>query len=110
MKKFLKFSFVLKKDLFQKLPTVFSKPIFNEMLEFKWANWLEDKKKELKGETWHFDDVVMVFVDNSLLGGTNAFIQWAVDNYNFEDFRNNDLYEIHKNEAYANFLESTNVI
>ena len=34
------------------------------MLEFKWAQWLEEKKKELKGDTWVFDDVVMIFIDD----------------------------------------------
>jgi hypothetical protein len=79
------------------------------MLEFKWANYLSDKKKVLKGETWIFNDVVMVFIDEKLVGGTNSFLQWAVDNYNFEDFRNDDLYETLRREAYASYLESTNV-
>jgi peptidyl-prolyl cis-trans isomerase-like 6 len=80
------------------------------MLEFKWAHWLEQKKNELKGETWVFDDVVMVFIDDNLIGSTVQFIQWAIVNYNFEDFRNDDLYETLRREAYAGLLESTNVI
>ena len=80
------------------------------MLEFKWAQWLEEKKKELKGDTWVFDDVVMIFIDDKLIGSTTQFIQWAVNSYNFEDFRNDDLYETLNREAYASLLESTNVI
>ena len=80
------------------------------MLEFKWAHWLEQKKNELKGETWVFDDVVMVFIDDKLIGSTVQFIQWAIVNYNIEDFRNDDLYETLRREAYAGLLESTNVI
>ena len=79
------------------------------MLEFKWAHWLEQKKNELKGETWVFDDVVMVFIDDNLIGSTVQFIQWAIVNYNFEDFRNDDLYETLRREAYAGLLESTKV-
>ena len=94
----------------KKFPDVFSKPTSVEMLEFEWANWLEEKKKELKGETWTFDDSVMIFIDNKLIGNSNTFIQWAISNYNFEDFRNDDLYETLRREAYAGLLESTNVI
>jgi peptidyl-prolyl cis-trans isomerase-like 6 len=79
------------------------------MLEFKWAHWLEQKKNELKGETWVFDDVVMVFIDDNLIGSTVQFIQWAIVNYNIEDFRNDDLYETLRREAYAGLLESTKV-
>lgn len=80
------------------------------MLEFEWSNWLANKKKELKGEVWAFNDVVMVFFDDALIGNYNEFIQWAVENYNFEDFRNEILYETLRKEAYANYLQKTNVI
>lgn len=79
------------------------------MLEFKWAHWLEAKKKELKGETWSFDEPIMVFLDNKLIGGTKTFLNWAVEEYNYEDFRNKDLYETLRSEEYANYLKSTNV-
>ena len=63
----------------------------------------------MRGETWAFNDNVMIFVDNQLLGDTNGFIEWAIENYNFEDFRNDILYETLRKEAYANFIANTKV-
>jgi hypothetical protein len=51
-----------------------------------------------------------VFVDNKVIGGLNAFLDWARVNYNFEDFRNDALYETLRREEYAAYLASKNVI
>ena len=79
------------------------------MLEFDWSMWFHNKKKELRGESWGFKDHVMVFIDNQLLGDTNGFIHWSMDNYNYEDFRNEVLYETLRKEAYSNYIANTKV-
>ena len=120
------------KDLKKKHPTVFTEPQINGTLEFKYSIWLEEKKKvwnfrknlksivklkfnqiklkELKGELWAFNELLIVFVDNKVIGGLNAFLDWARVNYNFEDFRNDALYETLRSEEYAAYLASKNVI
>jgi hypothetical protein len=97
-------------DLYKKRPNVFNPPVLNGMLEFDWSTWFHEKKKELRGETWSFKDHVMVFFDNQLLGDTNGFLQWAAENYNFEEFRNEVLYETLRKEEYANYITRSSVI
>ena len=58
---------------------------------------------------WAFKDVVMVFLDDKLIGDTKNFLNWAVENHNFEEFRNESLYETLRKEAYASFIINTKV-
>jgi hypothetical protein len=51
----------------------------------------------------------MIFCDGELIGGTKAFLSWAIAEYNFEDFRNEDLYDTLRREEYAHYLQSTKV-
>jgi peptidyl-prolyl cis-trans isomerase-like 6 len=94
-------------DLFKKLPTLFNKPVINAMFEFSWAQWLKEKKKELKEEVWSFDDAVMIFLNNELIGNLRQFLAWSIENYNFEEYRTDTLYEALKYEEYAAQLAST---
>lgn len=79
------------------------------MLEFEWADWLKKKKAQLRGETWSFNDTVMVFANDEFVGDGDVFLQWASGEFNFEDFRNETLYETLKKEDYASYLEKTGV-
>lgn len=99
----------MKQDLHKKKPNIFNRPVINEMLEFDWSIWSEEMKRELRGETWSFNDHVAVFIDDQLLGDTKGFIQWAIENHNFEDFRNEVLYETLRKEAYAAHIAKNNV-
>lgn len=56
---------------------------------------------------WAFTDSVIVYIDDQLIGDTSSFISWAVSNYNYEDFRNEVLYETLRKEAYATHIAST---
>jgi hypothetical protein len=51
----------------------------------------------------------MVFYENKLVGDINDFLQWAIENYNYEDFRNDVLYETLRKEAYVNHMNNTKV-
>lgn len=64
----------------------------------------------MKGETWDFYDTVIAFIDDQLVGDSKAFLKWSIDNFNFEDCRNQALYETLRKEAYANYLANTKVI
>lgn len=94
-------------DLHKKRPDIFGPPSVHDMLEFEWSVWLNNKKLELKGETWEFNDAAMTFLDDQLIGDYKAFLKWSIDNFNFEDCRNPTLYETLRKEAYANYLVKT---
>lgn len=94
-------------DLHKKLPTLFNKPIINAMFELSWSQWLKDKKTELKEEVWSFDDVVMIFLNTELIGNLRQFLTWSFENYNFEEFRTETLYEALRREEYAAHLAAT---
>ncbi|RNA17451.1 peptidyl-prolyl cis-trans isomerase-like 6 [Brachionus plicatilis] len=96
-------------DLFKKNTEEIKRPLINGMLEFEWSEWILAKKKELKGNTWAFTNNVMIFIDGQLVGNTKDFLKWAQENYSYEDFRNEVLYETLSKEEYANyFLETKN--
>lgn len=94
-------------DLFKKFPDVFGRPIINGMLEFEWTEWISNKKKHEKGELWAFTDPVIVYSEDESLGDSKTFINWAIQEYNFEDFRNETLYETLRKEAYSHYITNT---
>lgn len=51
----------------------------------------------------------MVFINNDLLGDTDRLIKWATKNYNYEDFRNEILYETLRKEYCSNYILNTKV-
>lgn len=94
-------------DLCKKFPNVFGQPNINGMLEFEWTEWLASKKMQEKGELWSFSDPVIVYIEDEALGDSKSFINWAIQEYNYEDFRNETLYETLRKEAYANYIRDT---
>ena len=36
---------------------------------------------------WGFNESVMAFVDNQLIGGHEEFLRWAEENHHYKDFR-----------------------
>nr|CAB3265070.1 peptidyl-prolyl cis-trans isomerase-like 6 [Phallusia mammillata] len=79
------------------------------MLECEWNDFIEAKKIELKGETWSYSDPVICFVDDTLIGNHKELLQWAQDEFNYEDFRPAELYGAIAQEAYVDyFAESEN--
>lgn len=94
-------------------------------MEFHWSEWIMEKKKvsfifctnssncaikELKGSAWNFQNSCMVFLDNQLIGNSDDFLEWAQKNYQFEDFRNEDLYKTLSKEEYGNYFQNSKVI
>lgn len=73
---------------------------FHPLLEFEWNTFLRDKRSELRGETWAFEDPCMIFIDNKLLGNAQQFLNWAKQNFDHTQFRTNDLLEVFSHEEY----------
>ncbi|KAG6934647.1 peptidylprolyl isomerase like 6, partial [Chelydra serpentina] len=55
--------------------------------------YLQEKKKELKGETWEYPSSVMCFIDGQLLGSEQELLKWAYDKWNYQDFKPVALYQ-----------------
>lgn len=91
-------------DLHIKNPVLFEPPEIQGMLEFEWDLYIEEKKKELTGETWVFTDKTITFVNGELVGSSNDLIAWAEKEQNYDNFRPIPLYETLAEEAYVYHL------
>ncbi|XP_062825077.1 probable inactive peptidyl-prolyl cis-trans isomerase-like 6 isoform X2 [Anolis carolinensis] len=74
-------------------PTKIAEPKILPMLQFAWDEYLQEKKKELRGETWEYASNVMCFVDGQLLGDEKMLLKWAYDVWDYKDFKSEALYE-----------------
>nr|XP_028578979.1 probable inactive peptidyl-prolyl cis-trans isomerase-like 6 isoform X5 [Podarcis muralis] len=74
-------------------PNKIAEPKVLPLLQFAWDEYLQEKKKELKGETWEYPSNVMCFIDGQLVGDEKQLLQWAYDVWDYEDFKPVALYE-----------------
>ncbi|KAK6171495.1 hypothetical protein SNE40_019672 [Patella caerulea] len=95
-------------DLLKQNPSIFNEPIIRGMVQFEWDLFIENKKKELRGEAWSFNETAITFVNNQMIGGPNEFLSWAEENYQFQEFRPTPLYETLTEEGFKNLLNSRN--
>ncbi|XP_067951600.1 uncharacterized protein [Watersipora subatra] len=91
-------------DLFEKDPITFEKPSIHGMLEFQWNEFLNAQKRKLKGETWVFEGLSMIFCNGKLIGGPTEFMLWAETTHNYELFRPMSLYQTLAEQQYANHM------
>ncbi|KAJ7341825.1 hypothetical protein JRQ81_007138 [Phrynocephalus forsythii] len=77
----------------RKFPTKIAEPKVIPLLQFAWDEYLHEKKKELRGETWEYPSNVMCFVDGQLLGDEKMMLKWAYDVWDYKDFKPTALYE-----------------
>lgn len=96
-------------DLQKDNPKVFVDAKVTGLLEIDWDAYKEEKIKELRGETWEFEDKAFVFVDGQMIGGPEVFISWAEHNHGYEEFRPDSLYLALTEEAYEERMNSTKV-
>lgn len=66
-------------------------------------------KQELRGETWTFNEKAITFQNGKLIGGPNDFINWAIQNFNYEEYRPKPLLHTLTEEAYKATLNNKNV-
>nr|XP_002741043.2 PREDICTED: peptidyl-prolyl cis-trans isomerase-like 6-like isoform X1 [Saccoglossus kowalevskii] len=93
--------------LYQKYPEKFDTPKATGLLEFDWELYIDNKRHELKGETWQFQDKVTCYLNGQLIGGADEFTKWASDEWSYEDFRPPALYLALAEEAYKKYLVNT---
>ena len=41
----------------------------------------------MRKEVWGFQENVIIFLDEELIGGLEDFLKWALDNHGYKDFR-----------------------
>jgi peptidyl-prolyl cis-trans isomerase-like 6 len=51
----------------------------------------------------------MAFIDDDFLGGLEWFLNWATENYDYDDFRTIPLYQTLAAEQYVDHLNSKKV-
>lgn len=95
-------------DLKNKYPNVFPDPVIDGMVEFEWDLYIEAKKKELRGETWTFEEKAIAFKNGQLIGGPEDFLKWAATNYNYEEYRPDPLLLTLTEESYKKCLNDKN--
>lgn len=91
-------------DLFEKFPEKFHAPAVTAMLECEWREFIEEKKIEIRGDTWAYADSVMCFIDDNVVGNHGELLQWAQDEFNYEDYRPEPWYSAVAKEAYRDYF------
>ncbi|XP_075801005.1 putative inactive peptidyl-prolyl cis-trans isomerase-like 6 isoform X2 [Microtus pennsylvanicus] len=88
-------------------PSRFEDPVIVPLQEFAWDQYLQEKKRELKGETWVYSSYVMCFVNDQLLGNGFDLKKWAQKVWDVVDVRPSALYEALTLNYSTKFLKDT---
>ncbi|XP_072499133.1 probable inactive peptidyl-prolyl cis-trans isomerase-like 6 isoform X3 [Notamacropus eugenii] len=88
-------------------PNKFKDPIMVPLHEFAWQEFLQEKKRELKGETWRYPSTVMCFVNDQLLGNEGCLQKWAYKKWGYKDFKPIPLYEALTSDYVAEYLKNS---
>ncbi|XP_052525692.1 probable inactive peptidyl-prolyl cis-trans isomerase-like 6 isoform X3 [Tympanuchus pallidicinctus] len=90
-----------------KFPSKFADPVVHPLLEFAWNEYLQKKKKELRGEVWGYASCVMCFVNGRLLGDEKELLKWAYCKWGYHDFKPEALYQAITEDFYTKHLKSS---
>ncbi|KAK6489962.1 putative inactive peptidyl-prolyl cis-trans isomerase-like 6 [Huso huso] len=90
-----------------KFPKNFSEPIICPLLECAWDEYLNNKKKSLKGEFWEYSSSLMCFVNGQLIGNEKDLKVWAEEHWDFIFFRPPALYLALAEDFYSSHLGNT---
>uniref|UniRef100_A0A8V5GG24 Peptidyl-prolyl cis-trans isomerase n=1 Tax=Melopsittacus undulatus TaxID=13146 RepID=A0A8V5GG24_MELUD len=90
-----------------KFPSKFADPVIQPLVEFAWHEYLQEKKKELRGEVWGYTSSVMCFLDGRLLGDEKDLLDWSYHNWRYLDHRPEALYQAIAEDFYSKHLKST---
>ncbi|XP_015272084.1 PREDICTED: peptidyl-prolyl cis-trans isomerase-like 6 [Gekko japonicus] len=85
-------------------PTKIADPKLFPLLEFAWAEFLQEKKKELRGEVWEYPSNVMCFVDGQLVGDEKMLLKWAYDVWDYKDFKPTALYQAITEDFFTKYM------
>ncbi|XP_058030139.1 probable inactive peptidyl-prolyl cis-trans isomerase-like 6 [Ahaetulla prasina] len=92
--------------LSRNFPTKIAEPKVLPLLQFAWDEYLQEKKKELRGETWEYPSNVMCFVNGQLLGDEKMLLKWAYDVWDYKDFKPTALYEAITSDFLTKYLKA----
>uniref|UniRef100_A0A8D2J2J1 Peptidyl-prolyl cis-trans isomerase n=1 Tax=Varanus komodoensis TaxID=61221 RepID=A0A8D2J2J1_VARKO len=87
-------------------PDKIAEPKVLPLLQFAWDEYLQEKKRELRGETWEYPSNVMCFVDGQLLGDEKILLKWAFDVWDYKDFKPTTLYEAITQDFLTKYMRS----
>ncbi|XP_061479564.1 probable inactive peptidyl-prolyl cis-trans isomerase-like 6 [Rhineura floridana] len=87
-------------------PNRIAEPNVFPLLQFAWDEYLQEKKKELRGETWEYPSNVMCFVDGHLVGDEKMLLKWAGDVWDYKDFKPTALYEAITQDFLTKYMRS----
>ncbi|XP_023578115.1 peptidyl-prolyl cis-trans isomerase-like 6 isoform X2 [Octodon degus] len=88
-------------------PSKFEDCVIVPLQEFAWDQYLQEKKRELKGEIWEYSSKVMCFVNDQLLGDAHDLQQWAQKVWDIVDVKPQALYEALTLDYSTKFLRDT---
>ncbi|XP_065488547.1 probable inactive peptidyl-prolyl cis-trans isomerase-like 6 [Caloenas nicobarica] len=90
-----------------KFPSKFADPVIQPLVEFAWHEYLQEKKKELRGEVWAYASSVMCFIDGQLLGDEKELLKWSCHEWDYRDFKPEALYQAIAEDFYSKYLKNT---
>ncbi|NXS48496.1 PPIL6 protein, partial [Balaeniceps rex] len=90
-----------------KFPSKFADPVIQPLVEFAWHEYLQEKKKELRGEVWAYASSVMCFVGGQLLGDEKELLRWSYREWDHRDFKPEALYQAIAEDFYTKYLKSS---
>ncbi|NXP46948.1 PPIL6 protein, partial [Heliornis fulica] len=90
-----------------KFPKKFADPVIQPLVEFAWNEYLQEKKKELRGEVWAYTSAVMCFIDGCLLGNQKELLQWSYREWGYCDFKPKALYQVIAEDFYSKYLRNS---
>ncbi|XP_039770720.1 probable inactive peptidyl-prolyl cis-trans isomerase-like 6 isoform X3 [Ornithorhynchus anatinus] len=93
-------------SLKKSFPTKFAEPIILPLMEFAWNEYLQEKKKELRGEMWAYPARVMCFTDGQLLGDEDALLAWSSEKWDYKDPKPKAFYEAVASDFCINYLQN----
>ncbi|NXC69335.1 PPIL6 protein, partial [Anhinga anhinga] len=90
-----------------KFPSKFADPVIQPLVEFAWHEYLQEKKKELRGEVWAYASSVMCFVGGQLLGDEKELLKWSYHEWDYHDFKPEALYQAIAEDFYTKYLKNS---
>uniref|UniRef100_A0A8B9M6V9 Peptidyl-prolyl cis-trans isomerase n=1 Tax=Accipiter nisus TaxID=211598 RepID=A0A8B9M6V9_9AVES len=90
-----------------KFPRKFADPVIQPLAEFAWHEYLQEKKKELRGEVWAYASSVMCFIDGQLLGDEKELLEWSYHEWDYRDFKPEALYRAIAEDFYVKHLKNS---
>ncbi|XP_074752250.1 putative inactive peptidyl-prolyl cis-trans isomerase-like 6 isoform X3 [Athene noctua] len=90
-----------------KFPSKFADPEIQPLVEFAWLEYLQEKKKELRGEVWAYASSVMCFVDGQLLGDEKDLLKWSYREWDYRNFKPKALYQAIAEDFYIKYLKNS---